>query len=97
MRAGALISLPAVEARQCVPASMAVVSTTSKSWVIMAVLAIIADAEQYFSNEPCLAAWVLRGMGIAFSGTARPSLVRVRRAVRPDVRNLAREALPTPV
>ena len=35
---------------QRVPASVAVVSTTSKSWVIVAVLAIIADAEQYFST-----------------------------------------------
>ena len=36
---------------QRVPAAVAVVSTTSKSWVIVAVLAIIADAEQYFSTE----------------------------------------------
>ena len=31
------------------------VSTTSKSWVIVAVLAIIADAEQYFSTDSAMA------------------------------------------
>ena len=31
------------------------VSTTSKSWVIVAVLAIIADAEQYFSTDSTMA------------------------------------------
>jgi hypothetical protein len=41
--------------RQRVPASVAVVSTTSKSWVIVAVLAIIADAEQYFSTDSAMA------------------------------------------
>jgi hypothetical protein len=33
------------------PVHVAVVSTTSKSWVMVAVLAIIADAEQYFSVD----------------------------------------------
>src|ERR1700730_15360763 len=33
----------------------AVVSTTSQSWVIVAVLAIIADAEQYFSTDSAMA------------------------------------------
>jgi hypothetical protein len=46
---------PAVDARQFVPASVAVVSTTSKSWVIVADLAIIADAEQYFSADSAMA------------------------------------------
>jgi hypothetical protein len=41
--------------RQRVPASVAAVSTTSKSWVIVAVLAIIADAEQYFSTDSAMA------------------------------------------
>jgi len=41
--------------RQRVPTSVAVVSTTSKSWVIVAVLAIIADAEQYFSTDSAMA------------------------------------------
>jgi hypothetical protein len=41
--------------RQRVPASAAVVSPTSKSWVIVAVLAIIADAEQYFSTDSAMA------------------------------------------
>jgi hypothetical protein len=40
---------------QRIPAAVAVVSTTSKSWVIVAVLAIIADAEQYFSTDSAMA------------------------------------------
>src|SRR5262245_10785970 len=36
-------------------APVAVVSTTSKSWMIVAVLAIIADAEQYFSTDSAMA------------------------------------------
>ena len=39
---------------QRAPTSVAV-STTSKSWVIVAVLAIIADAEQCFSTESAMA------------------------------------------
>jgi hypothetical protein len=45
---GRLISLQAYR-------GLAVVSTTSKSWVIVAVLAIIADAEQYFSTDSTMA------------------------------------------
>ena len=40
---------------QRVPASVAGASTTSKSCVIVAVLAIIADAEQYFSTDSAMA------------------------------------------
>ena len=42
-------------------APVAVVSMTSKSWVIVAVLAIIADAEQYFSTDSAMARSTLSG------------------------------------
>ncbi len=50
--------------RQRVPASAAVVSMTSKSWVIVAVLAIIADAEQYFSTESLMARSTFSGASL---------------------------------
>ena len=52
---GACSSLCSPWTCQRVPVSVAAVSTTSKSWVIVAVLAIIADAEQYFSTESAMA------------------------------------------